>query len=389
MLSTQETVVPVSILHFLQHKAPPTPCLVMDLGMVSQKYWELRQAFPNADIHYAVKANPDLGVLQTLAYHGSHFDIASVQELDHCLALGVSPERISFGNTIKKSSAVAYAYQHGVRLFAFDSSAELYKIAVHAPGSKVMVRVLVENQGAEWPLSRKFGCDPEMALELVDSAVKLGLQPVGIAFHVGSQQLRLDAWDKALKLVASMFRRSRVALELLNVGGGFPAHYHSRRSIPKLSEYAEGIQVSLQKYFGRYVPKVMLEPGRALVADAGVIQTEVVLISHKSNHDKVRWVFIDVGRFGGLAETEGESIRYLLHSEREGPSAPVILAGPTCDSADVLYEKYKPELPLELQIGDRLEILSAGAYTSTYSSIGFNGFSPLKTYCLEKGAVWA
>jgi ornithine decarboxylase len=126
----------------------------------------------------------------------------------------------------------------------------------------------------------------------------------------------------------------------------------------------------------------MIEPGRFLVADAGVIQSEVILIAHKSRQDLRRWVYLDIGKFGGLAETMDECIKYRLRTDRSGPMGSVILAGPTCDSADVLYEKSSYALPLDLAIGDRIEILSAGAYTSSYASVGFNGFPPLRTYCL-------
>jgi ornithine decarboxylase len=126
----------------------------------------------------------------------------------------------------------------------------------------------------------------------------------------------------------------------------------------------------------------MIEPGRSLVAEAGLIQTEVVLVSRKSRFDDTRWVYLDVGKFNGLAETLNESIKYRLRTSRTGTPGPVVLAGPTCDSADILYEKSGYHLPLDLQCGDRLEILNAGAYSGSYSSVGFNGFPPLRTICL-------
>ncbi len=128
---------------------------------------------------------------------------------------------------------------------------------------------------------------------------------------------------------------------------------------------------------------MIAEPGRYLVADAGVMQTEVVLVARKAAYDEQRWVYLDVGMFGGLAETMGEAIRYRLRTPHDGGSTgPVVLAGPTCDSADILYQHYSYQLPLALEPGDRVDVLSAGAYTTTYSTVGFNGFAPLAAYYL-------
>jgi ornithine decarboxylase len=167
---------------------------------------------------------------------------------------------------------------------------------------------------------------------------------------------------------------------MLNIGGGFPARY--RKDVPTLCRYGASIRRFILKHFGNRVPDVIVEPGRQMVGNAGIIQTEVVLIAKKSANDNRRWVFLDIGKFGGLAETEGEAIQYPIKSPRRGRAERVILAGPTCDSADVLYEKANYRLPVDLSIGDRLQIRSAGAYTSTYASVAFNGFEPLRCYCI-------
>jgi len=166
---------------------------------------------------------------------------------------------------------------------------------------------------------------------------------------------------------------------MINIGGGFPAQYRGR--IAPLDRYAGVIHRALADTFGLSCPALMIEPGRSLVADAGVIQAEVVLIARKSPDADARWVYLDIGRFGGLAETQDECIRYRLRTPRTGPTGPVILAGPTCDSADILYEHASYHLPLTLECGDRIEILNAGAYTSSYAS-AFNGFPLLRTHCL-------
>jgi ornithine decarboxylase len=140
---------------------------------------------------------------------------------------------------------------------------------------------------------------------------------------------------------------------------------------------------AITRHFGNDLPEIIVEPGRSVVGDAGVLQSEVVLISQKSEDDPKRWVYLDVGKFNGLAETMDESIKYRIETPADGgATGPTVLAGPTCDSADILYEKAEYQLPLDLKVGDKVEILSTGAYTSTYASVGFNGFAPLKTYCI-------
>jgi ornithine decarboxylase len=363
----------------------PTPFLALDLTVVGERYHELEEGFPDADIFYAVKANPADEVIQLLANAGSSFDIASPQELDKVLRCGVTPDRMSYGNTIKKASAVKYFYEKGVRLFATDSDADLRNIAVHAPGSKVYVRVLTDgSEGADWPLSRKFGCNPEMAIELAVLAQELGLEPYGVSFHVGSQQRDIDVWDGAIAKVKTIYERLfseyGIELKMVNMGGGFPASYLQKTN--DFATYAEEIKRFLKEDFGERAPRIILEPGRSLVGDAGIIVSEVVLISRKSTTALERWVYTDVGMFNGLIETLGEAIKYPLATSKDGPVEEVILAGPTCDSLDIMYEQHKYELPLSLEIGDNVYWHSTGAYTTSYSSIEFNGFPPLDYYIL-------
>jgi ornithine decarboxylase len=368
---------------FLAEQRPATPCLVVDLDVVADNYRRLRKAVPRAGIYYAVKANPAPEILKLLAKMGSSFDTASVNEIDMALDAGATADRISFGNTIKKKSDIAAAFGRGVRLYAFDSEAELGKISDAAPGSKVFCRILTSCANAEWPLSRKFGCDVAMAKDLLIAAAKRDVVPHGVSFHVGSQQRDPGQWDIAVEQAAWLFKACEeqgVRLSMLNIGGGFPTRY--RRNIPGMRDYGAAIDASLVKHFGNRIPDIIVEPGRQMVGSAGVIQTEVVLISKKSEDDAKKWVYLDIGKFGGLAETMDEAIQYPIVSSRTGTPVSVAIAGPTCDSADILYEKADYKLPEDLQIGDKLEIRAAGAYTTTYASVAFNGFEPLKTYCI-------
>lgn len=367
---------------------PQTPYLILDTAVAARQYQRLAHAFRDTQIFYAVKANPEPRLIRRLAALGSSFDVASPAEIDLCLSEGADPWQLSYGNTIKKAKDISYAYQRGVRLFVFDSEAELDKLAANAPGSDVFCRLLASSAGAQWPLSRKFGCSPEMAVALLTKARDFGLNPVGVSFHVGSQQLDPRRWDASIADAAGVFERVQangIRLDLLNCGGGFPARY--TESVGDIETFAGAIHTSVRRHFAQGGPRLAIEPGRFIAAEAGVLRAEVVLVSRKSFTDDVRWVYLDVGRFGGLAETEGEAIRYRIATPHDGqPTGPVRLAGPTCDSVDILYQDTPYHLPLALQPGDHVEFLGTGAYTTTYSSVGFNGFPPLATFCIGDDA---
>ncbi len=369
-----------------------TPCLLVDMAVVRERYCQLADAFPGS-IYYAVKANPSVEVIQLVRDHGGCFDIASRYELDKVMAEGVSPARISFGNTIKKQRDIAYFYDKGVRLFATDSLSDLQHIAEAAPGAQVYVRVLTEDRpGADWPLSRKFGCEPLMAIDLIRRARALGLVPRGVSFHVGSQQRDLAAWAAALDRVKVIFdtvAADGIALDLINMGGGLPGNYV--QATPELASYTETIEAAIAERFAGRRVQLIMEPGRYLVADAGVLVTEVVMVSKKSDQGP-RWVFLDAGKFGGLIETLDEAIKYPIYTSKDGQEDEcdgVILAGPTCDSMDILYEHYRYQLPCSLEATDRLYIVGTGAYTTSYSAVEFNGFPALASHYYDSEAACA
>ncbi|PWK71677.1 ornithine/lysine decarboxylase [Aminobacter sp. AP02] len=372
------------ILDFLATRRPSGPCLVVDLDVVRDNFRAFEKAMPESKVYYAVKANPAPEILRLLAGMGSSFDTASVAEIEMAMDAGAPAERISFGNTIKKERDIARAFELGIRLFAVDSVEEVEKVARAAPGARVFCRVLTDGEGAEWPLSRKFGCVPGMAVDVLRLAKSLGLDAYGVSFHVGSQQTDLTAWDRALadaKKVFAKLAEEGITLGMVNMGGGFPTRY--LRDVPAAQAYGQAIFESLSKHFGNNIPETIIEPGRGMVGNAGVIKSEVVLISKKADNDNVRWVFLDIGKFGGLAETMDEAIRYPIVTARdEDEKSPCVLAGPTCDSADVMYEKTPYPLPLSLTIGDEVLIEGTGAYTTTYSSVAFNGFEPLRSYVI-------
>ena len=216
------------IREFLRKRNDEGPCLVVDLDVVKDNYNAFAKALPDTRVFYAVKANPAPEVLSLLAKLGSCFDTASIPETEMVLAAGATPDRISYGNTIKKERDIARAFALGVRLYAVDCKAEVEKIARAAPGSRVFCRILSDCVGADWPLSRKFGCEPAMAVDVLEHALKLGLEPHGVSFHVGSQQRNQHAWDRALASAAAVFKECGdrgMNLNMVNLGGGFPTKY--------------------------------------------------------------------------------------------------------------------------------------------------------------------
>ncbi|MFA5009391.1 MAG: type III PLP-dependent enzyme [Candidatus Paceibacterota bacterium] len=371
-----------AIKNFAQGKK--TLFLLINLNKIEKNYNDLHEQMPFAKIYYAVKANPHKEIIKVLADKGACFDFATVFELDQLLELNISPERLSYGNTIKKEEDIAYAFKKGVRLFATDSENDLNKICRQAPGAKVFFRLLTDGSGADWPLSRKFGAHPDMIFRLALKCRKMDLMPYGLSFHVGSQQRDIGQWDNAIaqcKYLFDSLEDANISLKMINLGGGLPSDYLQPTN--NIEIYAKEILRFLKEDFGDNLPEILIEPGRSIVGDAGIIVSEIIMISQKSTSNHYSWVYLDVGKFGGLIETINEAIKYPIFTEYEkNPEnlKEVILAGPTCDSMDIMYEDFRYRLDKNIKEGDRIYILTAGAYTASYSSIEFNGIPPLKVY---------
>jgi diaminopimelate decarboxylase/spermidine synthase len=353
---------------------PESPYLTIDLDRVRKNLQTLRAALPDAQIRYAVKANPAEAVLRLLAAEGVTFDVASVGEIDACDSAGIDGGFLTFGNPIRKPSEMATAYSRGVHRFTFDTEHGVTAIAERASAASVECRIAPQFSPSVTPFGHKFGCAPEEAVRLLDRARQLGLRPEGVCFHVGSQQLEPSAWELGVRCAAPIFDAVG-DLTTINVGGGFPIAYAA--SVPALEAISDTIESALTRYFGAHPPQLVVEPGRVIVGSAGTIRCEVVAL--RTGTDGRRWVYLDIGRYGGLAETENEYIRYRLQTARDGdPADDAVIAGPTCDGDDVLYQRYP--LPVTLCPGDRVEILDAGAYTASYASTAFNGFPPLPVH---------
>ncbi len=370
-------VIPARVQEFFDNRAIETPYLLLDLGIVAYNYKRLCAAMPKARHYYAIKANPDHDVLTTLVALGGQFEVASVQEIDMCLAAGASPDKILYGNPLKKEREIAAAYKRGITEYVFDEYSDLEKIARAAPGSKVICRIVADGKGAVSPLTVKFGALFEHAEEWLKKAPDLGLVPYGISFHAGSQQLHPESWEKPMKEAGKIFAALEEAghkLKVVDVGGGFPVRYRS--DVPTIEDFGKAIVSYSEKYF-KSPPLLYTEPGRYMTGDAGFILSEVVQISQDYENPELRWIYLDIGRYGGLVE---EKIDYPLITKKNGPTGPITLSGQTCDSNDVIYrECFNYQLPLDLKEGDKVVLAFTGAYTTTYSTT-LNGFPALKAY---------
>lgn len=347
-----------------------TPILVMDLEVVRDNYKRLVENVKNSKIYYAVKANSHIEILKLLRDLGSYFDVASRPEIEKLLSIGVEPERMSFGNTIKKSSDIAFAYEKGIKMFAVDSEMEIEKIAKNAPNSDIYVRISTNGMedDADWPLTKKFGTSVDHAISLVKYAHSLGLNPIGVSFHVGSQNYNPENWRVAIREVSVVFeeaRRMGIEMKMVNTGGGMPVKYS--KNIPTVEEISAVINEAIADYIGEDVT-VILEPGRSMVGNAGVMITSVILRSQKGEE---KWIYTDAGVFHGLTETI-QNIRYEVEviGKEDEEKEKFVLAGPTCDSVDVMY--YDINLPKTTTMDDLVVLYNTGAYTTEYGT-KFNG----------------
>jgi ornithine decarboxylase len=342
------------------------PFLILDTAIVRDKLRRFRAAMPRVRPHYAVKANPDRGVVKVLVEEGAGFEIASIAELDLLLSLGVPAAEVFFSNPMRSRDTDAYAVAKGVRWFVVDSVDELRRMHSIDPTACLYLRIATPNIGSDWPLSGKFGAGAGDTREIIATAVKLGADLAGVTFHAGSQCRNPENWrvgiEKARTLFDSM-AKAGLKPRLLDIGGGFPVRHV--KPIPSIEVIGEVVNDAL-KAFPDDV-KVIAEPGRYLVSDAGYFVCRVLGTATRGGK---RWMHWDAGLFGGVIETT-EGLKYKIRTDRSGPDIAWNVAGPTCDSVDVVMREEP--LPSDLQEGDFIYIRNAGAYTTAYAS-EFNGF---------------
>lgn len=350
----------------------PTPALLLSRRQIRANLVRLQEALPGVGIYYAVKANSHPAVLETIAEAGLGFEISSVIELDLVCDTGTGGDRIVSFNPVKMPAFVAAGHAAGLSVWAADSVDEIEKLARHAPGSRVTIRVSVDNSGSEWPLSRKFGVGPEDAGRLLDLGTEWGLEAAGLTFHVGSQCLDPTSWSRALEVCRAAWDAARSGPAnppLISLGGGFPIQH--LKELPRLQAIGDHLLETSARLFGSAV-ELTVEPGRAVIGDAAHLVTSIIGVAERNDE---RWLHLDAGVFNAFMETiDGFAYRVTpLDNYPDREERPTVLAGPSCDSVDVISQRTL--LPESLRTGDRLVFHNAGAYTLSYASY-FNGFAP-------------
>jgi ornithine decarboxylase len=359
---------------FLRDTHTTTPSLILDFEIIHQTYNQFLDNFPSGHVFYAMKANANPHIAQLVVENGGGLEIASLAELDRALEAGATGEQIICSNPIKNPVFLQRMHEANVYAVVVDSTYEVEKVAHYMPGCRVYVRLAVDNHGSVLPLAGKFGVSGDDALSILDQARELGLNPIGLSFHVGSQCLRVTNWANAIRACGEIWGKATERghnFYFLDIGGGFPAgHYHDS-NIPTLEVIGASVVQAVKEYIPHPNPMLILEPGRGLVGESGRL---VATIVGKAKRGEDTWLYLDAGVFNGLMETyEGfPPVAHLVANDEptERSDKTYTLAGPSCDSCDVIARNYR--LP-EAHIGDRLVFFDAGAYTNEYA-VAFNGF---------------
>ncbi|MBW8796790.1 MAG: type III PLP-dependent enzyme [Streptomyces sp.] len=369
--------------------------IFFDMAGIRRGFDALRRELPGVDVKFAMKSCPVDEVLACLASRGAGVDGASPGELEQAVRAGVPVGRTHYGNTVKSDRDIANAHRLGVRDFATDSVEDLAAVAAHAPGARVFCRLATSGYGALWGLSHKFGCSPADAVRMLETASAMGLTPSGLSVHVGSQQMTPDAWHSAFECLADVLKalsRRGIVLDHVNLGGGLPAlGYLDRHGLPLhppldkiFAVVREGMR-HLKQAHGEHL-EFVVEPGRHLVADHGVVRAQVARLAERRRPDGERqhWLYLSCGRFSGLYEMDALQYPLVFPTHPEADHIPAVVAGPTCDSDDAYPQGHAHvHVPRNLASGDPVWVLSSGAYALSYMTQGFNGFAPLSYTCVD------
>ncbi len=349
-----------------------TPLFLISKSKLLGQLKRFQMLLPRVKPFYAVKSNSHPFILKTFADAGTGFDVASIQEMKTLLDMGVSPDRMVFANTVKTPEALKFAANNKINLMTFDSEYELNKIAKYAPGAKVLVRIKVPNVGSMVELSLKFGAEPPDAIPFLIKAIRLGLKPAGVSFHVGSQNIHIENYLDALEIASIIFKDAQlkqIPLEILDIGGGFPIkHFDYEKDL--FAQTAGSINKELNRLFPDNI-KIIAEPGRVLCGPAGILVMKVI---GKSIRNNKHWYYLDDGVYGSLSGLVYDHCKYQYKVLKKGVTQITTLAGPTCDSFDII--STSEELP-ELDIGDIVYVENIGAY-SWATATNFNGLPPAK-----------
>ncbi|CAK8719410.1 MAG: ornithine decarboxylase [Candidatus Electronema aureum] len=355
-----------------------TPVMLLDCDVIRSQYRALRQALPEAAAHFALKPLPHPAVVKTLLQEGANFDLATNGEVDLVRAAGVSGKRTIHTHPIKRDSDIRHALEYGCTVFVIDNFNELEKFSKYRDQAELLIRLSFRNADAYSDLSKKFGCSPDGALELIQQAYQLGIRIKGLSFHVGSQTADPQKYVTAIQTCGDVFRRvselGLPKLSTLDIGGGFPVHYIDK--VMSIGEFCVPIRQALAE-FPESVD-VISEPGRFIVAPAII---SVASVMGQAERDGKTWYYLDDGLYGSYSGMIYDHAVYPVEAlHTEGELYPSVLAGPTCDSIDVISEDIM--LP-KLKNGDLVIGRMMGAYTAASAS-EFNFFPKAKIVVLNE-----
>jgi ornithine decarboxylase len=358
-----------------------SPLLVVDCEQVRRQYRALRDALPGVDLHYALKPLPHASVVATLRDEGAFFDLATTGEVELVKAQGIAPERCIHTHPIKRDSDIRDALRFGVTTFVADNPDEIKKFARYRKRAELLLRVCFRSPTAVCDLSKKFGCEPGAVLGLIEQARRLGVRVRGLSFHVGSQATDpskyIEAVQACTNLIAEALLAGLPSLDVLDIGGGFPVPYTD--SVMPIDEFCAPIRAALAK-LPKHV-RVIAEPGRFIAAPAAIAVSTVM---GKAKRDGRWWYYLDDGLYGSYSGQLFDHAKYPVAALRQGGELfESVLAGPTCDSIDVIDDAIA--LP-ELEVGDLLVGRMMGAYTWA-SATDFNFFKRAKVVVMNEQPV--
>jgi ornithine decarboxylase len=369
---------PDSIKHLVSRYG--SPLFIIDAERVRRQYRRLAAALPQVDLHYALKPLPHASVINTLHAEGAFFDLATNGEVELVRRLKIAPQRCIHTHPIKRDSDIRTALAYGVNRFVVDNVDELRKFVRYRTRSSLLIRVSFSSPEARCDLSRKFGCDPGAAVELFRLAQELNIKIDGLSFHVGSQAagpaMFVEAIARCARLLADAAEHGHTP-GILDIGGGFPVDY-LERCMP-IEEFCAPIAAALAA-----LPKgirVMAEPGRYIAAPAAIAVAQVMGRAQRGGR---WWYYLDDGLYGSYSGQVYDHAHYPVEAlVAAGKTYPSVLAGPTCDSIDVINEHL--ELPM-LKMGDLVVGRAMGAYTWASAS-EFNFFPRATVLALDRGRL--
>jgi len=353
--------------------SPATPVIVTSKNQIAHNlnYFLQRFSMEPQQLYFPVKVNHDSSILTFLKEQHVCFEIASLGELELLKKIQVHPEKIFFSNPVKFPDHIKKAYEYGVRIFAVDSMSEISKLALHAPGSSVFLRLSVSNKGSGWKLDKKFGSEKKDSLNLIRFAIHSGLRPYGISFHVGWNNKDVETFVRAaadVEDILVILQKDGIKPDVVNLGGGFPAHNVSQYEL--LDEIANALKPLLYNIQKNFHVSIIAEPGSFIMANTGVMACSVMDVIKRKNQ---YWIFLDTGIFQGFQWIMGGlnyQVIFPYKTEKNTQLSPYTITGPTCDSHDIFAENLM--LPETVKAGDFLLVYPAGAYIN--SAKEYNGF---------------